>query len=164
MGFGRTIVSGLLALFVLSAVASPVAFAATLEERARKLESKLMTPCCGANTVEQHHSPAANEVRREIREMLSEGKDEAAILAVYVERHGEQILAAPEPAGFNLVVYVVPFLALAVGMPMIWLVLRRWTGRHDAGDPDDPDSTEPGAPLEIDPEYAERIRQGIRDA
>jgi cytochrome c-type biogenesis protein CcmH len=132
-----------------------VAGAVDIETQARAIEGKLMAPCCMANTVAEHHSGAALEMRQEIRQMLSQGQNSDQILAHYAAEHGEQILAMPAAEGFNLVVWLVPLILLIVGPVVILLVLRRSTGKVEAP------ADEPLAP--IDPEYAARLQRRLAE-
>ena len=127
-----------------------------IETQARAIEGKLMAPCCMANTVAEHHSGAALDMRQEIRQMLSEGKTSDQILAHYAAEHGDQILAMPAAEGFNLVAWLVPIVLLIVGPMVILTVLRRSAASH---------AREPAAaPAEpIDPEYAARLQQRLAD-
>jgi cytochrome c-type biogenesis protein CcmH len=124
------------------------------ETRARRLEGLLMAPCCGANTLAEHESPAVDRMRREIRELLAAGRSEREILDRYVATLGPTILAVPPSRGFNLVVYLVPLLALIGGPLLLWRRLRR---RDRAAPP------EPAAPpLDVDPAYRERLERQLR--
>lgn len=127
-----------------------------LEARARKIDGRLMAPCCMANTVAEHNSGPSFEMRREIREMLAAGKSEQEILDHYVAVHGDLILAAPPSRGFNLVAYLLPVLLLLVGVVSMLVVVRRWS-RAPAPELPTPDL----APL--DPEDAERLRRAVQE-
>ena len=102
-----------------------VALATDVEAEARRIETRLMAPCCGATTLAQHHSPEADEMKEEIRSLLAQGWTEQRILDHFVERHGETIFSAPPARGFNLLAYLLPLLALVLGPLVIWRVLRR---------------------------------------
>ena len=67
--------------------------------------------------------------------------------------HGHEVpppgLLAPPRQGFNLLVWVVPFVAIGLGLVLVFVVLRRWSRR--------PASTAP-APM-LDPAMRARIRR-----
>ena len=48
------------------------------------------------------------------------------ILDAFVNVYGERALMAPPKVGFNILGYVVPGIALAVGALVLAIVLRRW--------------------------------------
>lgn len=110
------------ALVIVSACVA--ALAADLEADARRLEGLLMAPCCGANTLAEHDSGQAQRMKQEIRALLASGRNPQEVLDHYVARYGHAILAMPPARGFNLVPYVLPLLALALGPLLLWRKLR----------------------------------------
>ena len=85
------------------------------EDLARKIERQVVSPCCFSQTVDQHRSGAASDVRTDIRRMLREGRSEKEILGVLVQKHGTKVLAVPEAKGFNASVWWMPVVAVVVG-------------------------------------------------
>ena len=65
-----------MAMWLAVAAADPQA----LEREAKQLEARLMAPCCWAQQVSLHQSPAADEIKQNIRRMLAEGKTSEQIL------------------------------------------------------------------------------------
>lgn len=107
-----------------------------LETVARRIETRLVAPCCFAQTVANHYSDAAQHIKTEVRRRLAEGTSETQILADYVRVYGERILAEPQPQGFNLMAYWVPPLAFVAGLAGVLLLLSRWrTGAGTTADP-----------------------------
>jgi cytochrome c-type biogenesis protein CcmH len=117
-------VLGLLAALACSIAPVGASNPGDLEARAQRLEGQLMAPCCGANTLADHDSGPAQQMKREIRELLASGENEEAILARYISQHGETILSTPPGTGFNLVAYLLPTLALVLGPLLLWRRLR----------------------------------------
>jgi len=103
----------------------PPHLTAQQEVVARRLEGMLIAPCCFVNTVAEHRSPISDEIRDQIRAAVASGKTETEILDAFVATYGERILAAPKPQGFNLLAYVLPAVAIAVGLLIIAVVMRR---------------------------------------
>lgn len=81
--------------------------------------------------------PWAPKIRTLIRQQLATGKSEQEVLAGLVTQFGPVVLAAPPPEGFNLVGWVMPFLALIVGLWLVRRILLLWRRRQLApqGDP-----------------------------
>jgi cytochrome c-type biogenesis protein CcmH len=125
-----------------------------IETRAKRLEGRLMSPCCMSNTVAVHESVASTRMRAEIRTMLAEGRNEQEILDFYVERHGEQILAMPRAKGFSLTAYLFPLVFFVAAGAGLAVVFRRWrkTDRPE----------EPAAPAPTGP-YAERLQRELEN-
>ncbi len=97
--------------------------AASLEQ-VNKIASQLMAPCCWSETADVHQSPAAEEVKAQIRAALQQGYGEQQILDSFVAAYGERILAKPTAVGFNLLVWILPAVALALGGFAVWRYLR----------------------------------------
>src|SRR5512136_2653832 len=110
-----------IALWLAVAAADPQA----LEREAKQLEAKLMAPCCWAQQVSLHQSPAADEIRTNIRKLLAEGKTSQQILDIYVAEYGDRILAEPPDRGFSRLIYVAPWVFLVVSVGLVVVVVRR---------------------------------------
>ncbi len=141
---------------ILVLLAATAARADELEERARELEGKLMAPCCWTQPVSKHYSGAADEIRRGVRQMLSEGKTQQEIIDFYVAKHGERILAMPEARGFNLLAFVLPGVFLLLGGWATAVIVRRWNRGKSKAEPSEP-VADAGA------RYAERLEQELRE-
>jgi len=97
----------------------------TIEREAKLLETKLMAPCCWAQQVSLHQSPAADEIKQNIRRLLAEGKTGQQILDGYVAQYGDRILAEPPARGFSAALYVAPWIFLAASVGLVVVVVRR---------------------------------------
>jgi cytochrome c-type biogenesis protein CcmH len=80
--------------------------------------------------------PSAPVLRAKIREKLAAGQSEPQILEAMVAEFGPAILAAPPAEGFNLTAWVMPFVALALGLGFVFFVARRWLVRRRSAAPD----------------------------
>jgi cytochrome c-type biogenesis protein CcmH len=124
----------LMRLIVLTSVltmSGPVA-ASDLEQQARELEAMLIAPCCFSQQVSVHLSPAADEVRQDIRKRLAAGETREQILDAYVARYGNRILAEPPAEGLTRVLYILPPLALALTAALVVVIVRRFTASQAA--------------------------------
>ena len=110
-----------LGLWLAVAAADPQA----LEREAKQLEAKLMAPCCWAQQVSLHQSPAADEIKQTIRKLLAEGKTSDQILDIYVAQYGDRILAEPPARGFSRLIYVAPWVFLVASVGLVIVVIRR---------------------------------------
>lgn len=81
----------------------------------RRIQSKLMAPCCWNGTIDNHDSRVTSEMRAEIHDRLARGESAEAILAHFVEVYGPQVLAEPPARGLNVLVYILPALAFLAG-------------------------------------------------
>lgn len=97
---------------------------------------------CGSSTA----------LKREVAELLEEGRGRDEILALMARRHGDTVLAAPTKRGFNLTAWVLPFVALGSGALVVTRLLHRWTtSRPEGGEPPDLPDTR----------YSARIREEL---
>lgn len=122
-----------------------------LEERVRRLASELRCPVCQNLSVYDSPSGLATEMRDAIRDRLKKGESEEQIRAYFVSKYGEWVLLAPTRQGFNLVVWLLPFVAAGLGLVGVIWVLRRWTRR--------PKTEEPAEA--VDPVYLARVREDL---
>ena len=103
-----------------------------LEREARTLETKLVAPCCWSQQVSVHQSPAAEEIRQDVRRRLSRGETSPQILDDYVVQFGERILVEPPARGYKLMLYVFPPIALFASAAAVTMWVRR-SARQGAG-------------------------------
>lgn len=68
-------------------------------------------------------SPA---MHRDIMSLVEGGYDANEILGAFVNVYGDQALMSPPREGFNIVGYVLPAVAIAIGAVVLAVVLRRW--------------------------------------
>lgn len=94
-------------------------------EAVQNVARLLMAPCCWSGTADAHTSQIAYDMRAQIREALAQGRTEKEILQAYVAQYGERILAKPTKQGFNLLAWMLPFVAIAVGGFVWWRFLQR---------------------------------------
>ena len=84
-----------------------------LEDRVREISSELRCVVCQNLSVADSPSDLAKEMRNVVREQVQGGKSSEEIQAYFVSRYGEYVLLSPPKRGFNLVVWGLPFLAIA---------------------------------------------------
>lgn len=132
--------------------------ATDLEQQARELEAMLIAPCCFSQRVSVHLSPAADEVRQDIRMRLAAGETRDQILDAYVARYGNRILAEPPAEGMTRVLYVLPPLVLVLTAALVVVVIRRFTGSR-ADQPQAADST----PVPAGDRYGAELDDELRD-
>jgi cytochrome c-type biogenesis protein CcmH len=89
----------------------------------------IIAPCCFSQQVSVHHSPAADEVRKDVRLRLAAGETREQILNAYVSQYGKRILAEPPAEGFDRALYVLPPLLLILSAALVVGVVRRFSRR-----------------------------------
>ena len=68
-----------------------------------------------------------------------------------MSRYGDYVLLSPPKRGFNLLVWGLPFLAIAAGAGGVYLVARRWTSQSEEPRP------------AVDPAYGEHVRRELEE-
>ena len=133
----------LLALATPAVAAEPRATLADIEDEVMCLE-------CGT-TLNLSNAPVTERQREFIRRQIALGKTKPEIKAALVERLGPGVLALPDDQGFGLAAYLVPVVALLLGLVAVVAVVRR--GRRPA--------PEINAPSRLDPADARRLEREL---
>ncbi|MCS7026352.1 MAG: cytochrome c-type biogenesis protein CcmH [Bryobacteraceae bacterium] len=68
----------------------------------------------------------AGPAREKIAKMLAAGMSDQAIIDEFVRKEGLRALAVPPLEGFNLLGWVMPFVAIGIGLAGIYLFIRRF--------------------------------------
>jgi cytochrome c-type biogenesis protein CcmH len=95
--------------------------------RADRLAHQLACPECEGESVADSNSVSARAIREDIPRRIAAGESDPQIRAVYVAKYGEKVLRTPANSGIGLVAWVVPAVALFLGLAGVALTLRRWS-------------------------------------
>jgi cytochrome c-type biogenesis protein CcmH len=107
--------------------------AESLDDRVNEVAHQLMCPVCQGQSVAESNSNLAQDMRQIIRKQLEEGKSKEEVIAYFVNRYGETILASPPPKGVNWLLWVLPGLAIVFGGLGIGIYLKSQGGKSAAG-------------------------------
>ena len=109
---------------------------AYLEKEAQSIDGMLMCPVCPAETIGQAQVEIARQMRRLVREKLSQGEDRQEILDFFADRYGKNILAAPPKSGVNLIAWLVPVFGVLGALAAVLMVIRSMTrqGARERGE------------------------------
>ena len=126
--------AGIIVTLATSTAHAPLAWAndaasGTQKDPARAITSQLICPCSCGEILSGCTCDTGKALKGYVQRELDSGKDRKAIEASLVAKYGEVILGAPKAKGFNLVVWVAPFIATAIGFGIASLVLMRWVRR-----------------------------------
>jgi cytochrome c-type biogenesis protein CcmH len=102
-----------------------------LEAQTRAVSARLRCPVCQGLSLADSPSELAQEMKDIVREQLAQGRTPDEVTQFFVGKYGEWILLQPEASGFNLVVYLLPLLAILVGAALVVIVVRKWTTHTD---------------------------------
>ena len=101
--------------------AAPTADNPALEARVQRVAEELRCLVCQNQTIADSNADLAQDLRREVRQMLQQGKSESEVREFMVTRYGDFILYRPPFKLTTLLLWVGPFVLLAVAI----LVHRR---------------------------------------
>lgn len=128
--------------------AAPAAADPALEERMKAIAAELRCLVCQNQSIADSHSGLAEDLRRQIREMLAAGRSDDQVMAFMTERYGDFVRYRPPLKGTTLLLWLGPVLLVAVTVGTLVRVLRRRQRLGaDAFEPDAPDDHLDDAPL-----------------
>jgi cytochrome c-type biogenesis protein CcmH/NrfF len=151
--------SRLLVALVLTGICLPQNATQLVTPDIRRVGDKLACKCGACNNtvatcqmLECHYSLPARE---RIAEMQKAGADDKTIVDAFVKEGGLAALAAPPTEGFNLLAWVMPFIAISFGLVAIAIWFKRFAGRRQLA----PVRTE----TEIDPRIQQRMDRELEE-
>jgi cytochrome c-type biogenesis protein CcmH len=121
----------LIALCVLSFGSSfakdavPLADDPVLEQRLISISEEMRCLVCQNESLSGSRSDLANDLRREIRTLIKEGKSDDQIRNFMVERYGDFVLYRPPVKPITWLLWIGPFIILLIGIAGLLTYLRR---------------------------------------
>jgi cytochrome c-type biogenesis protein CcmH len=100
-----------------------------LQQKAREIYGLIMCPLCAGQTIAQSSNETSSQMRDLVLKKLRQGESKEKILQYFESRYGERILAKPNKKGFNLILWVLPFLGVALAAFATYFLIRRWSAR-----------------------------------
>ena len=123
--------------------AQPVAADPALEARVMALAAELRCLVCQNQTIADSHAELAEDLRRQIRDMLAKGQSEREVLDYMTQRYGDFVLYRPPFKATTMLLWIGPAVLLVGALSALMVVLRR---RQQLGD----DAFEPDPEQEAD--------------
>ena len=96
-----------------------------LQQRYEALTHEFRCMQCQNNTIADSPVGLASDLRRDVAEMLVAGKSDDEIRAYMVQRYGDVILFTPPFKGAAIWVWLTPLAALAGGIVVAIVIVRR---------------------------------------
>ena len=118
----------MLALVTLTAQAreaAPLAEDEAVEKRLVDISSELRCLVCQNESLAGSHAELANDLRREIRGLIKDGKSDYEIMDFMVERYGDFVRYRPPLKGSTLLLWFGPALFMIGGIAGLLRYLRR---------------------------------------
>jgi cytochrome c-type biogenesis protein CcmH len=105
--------------------AAPLAQDEVTEKRMVAISSELRCLVCQNESLSGSHAELANDLRREIRTLISDGKSDNEIMDFMVSRYGDFVRYRPPLKGTTLLLWFGPVLLFIGGLATLILYLRR---------------------------------------
>jgi len=100
--------------------------------RFNDLGHRLMCVCgCNQILLECNHVGCkySDTMRAELAAAIERGDNDDLTLQGFVQKYGTTVMAAPTTTGFNRVAWIMPYLALVLGIVTVSLIVRAWKMR-----------------------------------
>ncbi len=141
------------AQFVGAPQGSPVT-GADLDRRTADVAALLRCPVCQGLSVADSPSTMAQDMKGQVRELLSRGYTQEQILRYFEQSYGQFVLLKPKFQGVNALVWLLPGIVLLIGVALVIGKMRKLESAPAGGGSD----VVPAA----DDEYIARVRELVK--
>ncbi len=105
--------------------ARPLAEDPVAEARLKHLAVELRCLVCQNQTLADSNAPLAEDLRREVREMIAKDMSDQEIIEFLTARYGDFVLYRPPVKSTTALLWVGPFVLLLIGATALVITLRR---------------------------------------
>jgi cytochrome c-type biogenesis protein CcmH len=102
------------------------------QKRAIDLEENLRCLVCQNQTIADSNAELAQDLRRQVREQIAQGRSDAEIVAYMVQRYGDFVLYKPPVKATTLLLWFGPALLLLAGGVALFRNVRTRAGKRVA--------------------------------
>lgn len=95
------------------------------ESRYQHLINELRCLVCQNQNIAESNAPLAEDLRRQVRDMVQAGRSDEEILNYMTARYGDFVLYRPPLRRHTWVLWIGPFVLLALGALILALLYRR---------------------------------------
>jgi cytochrome c-type biogenesis protein CcmH len=110
-----------------------------LQHRYESINRELRCLVCQNQTIADSNATLAQDLRREVRDMIAAGKTDAEIREFMIERYGDFVLYRPRMTAQNFLLWAAPALLLLGGGFALFRVVRRRAQESEI-EPDGPEA------------------------
>jgi cytochrome c-type biogenesis protein CcmH len=93
--------------------------------RFQALNKELRCPKCQNQNLADSNSPIAADLRKEVYQLLQQGKADSEIVNFMVDRYGEFVLYRPRVSQLTYVLWFGPIVLILGGMLIVVVIVRR---------------------------------------
>lgn len=125
----------------IAAAVDPMPFRDAAEEaRFRALAAELRCVMCQNQSLADSSAPIAKDLRREVFDLMREGRSDAEIKAFLVERYTDFVLYKPPLNARTWWLWFTPLLILLAGATTVMVIVRRRAKAVDSSKPEPEDA------------------------
>ncbi|MEW6998280.1 cytochrome c-type biogenesis protein CcmH [Colwelliaceae bacterium BS250] len=95
------------------------------ELRFQKLNYELRCPKCQNQNLADSNSPIAQDLRKEVYDMLMDGRSDMEIMDFMVNRYGEYVLYRPRVNSMTYILWFSPIAFILIGGFVVFLFVRK---------------------------------------
>ena len=152
----------LLGLLVAGIVYAQQAQPTPSDDQVNAIARQLYCPVCENTPLDVCPTTACAQWRELIRQKLAAGWTDQAIKDYFVQQYGARVLGTPPPRGLNLLVYIIPPLAILGGVYVLYRAYRSWKRPTSQSEllPSTPNPASEVNPLQD--EYVQRLEEEVR--
>jgi cytochrome c-type biogenesis protein CcmH len=110
---------------VLAGEAKPLAKDPVLEARLKAMSHELRCLVCQNQTLADSDAPLAEDLRKEIRSQMREGKSDQEVIDYLVARYGDFVRYRPPVNNSTALLWFGPFLLLLIGGFVLYRTLKK---------------------------------------
>lgn len=110
-----------------------------LQERYEKINRELRCLVCQNQTIADSNATLAQDLRREVRDMIAAGQTDDQIRDFMIERYGDFVLYRPRMTAGNFLLWAAPVLLLVIGAVVLVRIVRRRAQETDL-EPEGPEA------------------------
>lgn len=110
---------------VIAQEAAPLAEDPVVEQRLVHIATELRCLVCQNESLAGSQAPLAQDLRREVRGLIKEGKTDEEVKDFLVSRYGDFVLYRPQVKPATYLLWAGPFILLIIGIVVLIRYLRR---------------------------------------
>lgn len=114
----------MIAMALALVLTNPLSLTTAQGEEIHTVEKKLLAPCCYTQSIAEHGSDIAVQMRREVTEMVAEGRTEEEIVNHYRDQYGDRILIVPDGLT-GRILFSLPVVTSIIASFVLFIWLRR---------------------------------------
>lgn len=90
----------------------------------RRVEKRLLAPCCYTQSIAEHGSEIARQMRAEVAQKVAEGRTEEEVISYYKALYGDRILIVPDGITGNIL-FSLPVVTSVLAAVVLSVFLRK---------------------------------------